>query len=251
MKCALWLCRRRVFSAEEIPASFDLAALRGYFLAGSLVEWLDDNGGAQFASQLRGLSESDPNLNQRIEEIFCGTSRKPNRASRAPKTPFVGCADIPAELARGTCGSGGSWGGLTSYKGFGGSGYEWTFGSFGRRGFGGSWNGLTSYKGFGGGSYERAFGSLGRRGFGGSWSGLTSYKGFGGGSYEWTFGSYFGSSFYRMQQLWERVLRWEQPTSGSFAGGFLPTDEYDAIMMLTLAKCPLDQYGYGIHILYD
>jgi hypothetical protein len=40
--------------------------------------------------------------------------------------------------------------------------------------------------------------------------------------------------------------------AGSFggfgSGGFITADEYDRIMYECLRKCPLNCYGYGIHI---
>ena len=221
MKCALWLNRRRVFSAEEIPASFDLAALRGYFLAGSLVPWLRDNGGAAFAEKLSGLSADDPALNERLTEIFCGVLPEPCRPQAA--TPFTGEAER-AGAAQGACSFGGSGGAGGSLSG-----------SFRQ--------GATSYKGFGSLTWEslQAFGS---------WRAAASYKGFGSmtsgaSAASGAFGSF---ALDRFLANWERVLRWEQPR-GSFT--MLLEDEYDRIMLLTLAKCPLDRYGYGIHVLYD
>lgn len=222
MKCALWLNRRRVFSAEEIPASFDLASLRGYFLAGSLVPWLRDNGGAAFAEKLGGLSADDPALNDRLTEVFCGVLPEPCRPQAA--TPFTGEAER-AGAAQGACSFGGSGGAGGSLSG-----------SFRQ--------GAASYKGFGSLTWEslQEFGS---------WRAAASYKGFGSmtGSGASAASGAFGSfALDRFLANWERVLRWEQPR-GSFT--MLLEDEYDRILLLTLAKCPLDRYGYGIHVLYD
>lgn len=269
MKCALWLNRRRVFSAEEIPASFDLASLRGYFLAGSLIPWLCDNGGAAFAEKLRGLSADDPALNERLTEVFCGVLPEPCRPQPAPTTPFTGEAER-AECAQGPCSSGGSqgagalgsygapgsfWQSAASYKGFGSLTWESLQAL-------GSWRAATSYKGFGSMTWERlerafggslsaaAFGSFGA--LGSFWYSATSYKGFGSmaGNGATAASGTFGGSFTleRFLANWERVLRWEQPR-GSFT--MLAEDEYDRILLLTLAKCPLDRFGYGIHVLYD
>lgn len=253
MKCALWLNRRRVFSAEEIPASFDLASLRGYFLAGSLIPWLCDNGGAAFAEKLRGLSADAPALNERLTEVFCGVLPEPCRPQPAPTTPFTGEAER-AECAQGPCSSGGSQGAgaLGSYGAPGALG-SLTWESLQALG---SWRTATSYKGFGSMTWERlervfggslsaaAFGSFGA--LGGSWSAATSHKGFGSMAGSGTFGGSF--TLERFLANWERVLRWEQPR-GSFT--MLAEDEYDRILLLTLAKCPLDRFGYGIHVLYD
>lgn len=276
MKCALWLCRRRVFSAEEIPASFDLAALRGYFLAGSLIEWLEDNGGGQYAKSLRELSENDPALNEKIEKIFCGNiqAKKPDAQNSAKQAaPFVGNTVCNQALPR-TAGTsfGSSFWLSTSYKGFGSMRFERNFGSFAQWIYSGSSGYAASYKGFGSAQFGRLFGAFGQWSYGGSFGFATSYKGFGSAHFEKIFGSFgfttsykgFGSaqykhmygslsdsSFDRAQLLWERVLRWEQAAQGSFSDGYLPSDEYDRIMLLTLAKCPLDRFGYGIHILYE
>ena len=278
MKCALWLNRRRVFSAEEIPASFDLASLRGYFLAGSLIPWLCDNGGAAFAEKLRGLSADAPALNERLTEVFCGVLPEPCRPQPAPTAPFTGEAER-AEGAQGPCSFGGSqgagalgsygvpgsfWQSAASYRGFGSLTWESLQAL-------GSWHTATSYKGFGSMTWERlerafggswsaaAFGSFGALGgswsaaafgsfgaLGGSWSAATSYKGFGSMAGSGAFGGSF--TLERFLANWERVLRWEQPR-GSFT--MLAEDEYDRILLLTLAKCPLDRFGYGIHVLYD
>ena len=72
VNCALWLNKRKVFSASEIHENLDVASLRGYFLAGSLLEWLRSNGGEQYAEALFRVSPDDENLNDRIADIFGG-----------------------------------------------------------------------------------------------------------------------------------------------------------------------------------
>ena len=48
----LWLSKRKISDARDIPAAFDLSSLRGYFLGGSLVPWLKSHGGAAAAAIL-------------------------------------------------------------------------------------------------------------------------------------------------------------------------------------------------------
>lgn len=72
MDCALWLNRKKVFSAEEISGNLDLAALCGYFTAGSLIEWLDGHNGKEYAEKLSFISPKDPLLKEKIAEIFGG-----------------------------------------------------------------------------------------------------------------------------------------------------------------------------------
>ena len=235
MHCALWLNKRRVFSAAEIPACFDAASLRGYFLAGSLVPWLEDNGGKAFAEKLRGLSADDPKLNERLKEVFCGSLPAP--CQPAAVSPFAGVG----RRCSFSCGSffTGSMRLSTSYKGFGSGSMQL---STSYKGFGsGSVRLSTSYKGFGSGSVQL---STSYKGFGsGSMRLSTSYKGFGSGSMK------LSTSY---KDFGIPLSSYVCSYKGSFCidGGFLPEDEYDKILMMTLTKCPLDRFGYGIHVLY-
>ena len=77
-------------------------------------------------------------------------------------------------------------------------------------------------------------GSFGSYRFGSGGSFLGSFRGLGSFSGSWNSGS-FGSF---------------QGAYGSFGGSwaFMTGDEYDRIMYECLKKCPLNCYGYGIHI---
>ncbi len=72
MDCSLWLNRKKIDSAAQIPDNLDVASLRGYFLAGSLIEWLKEHGGKRYAAKLAKLSYDDPSLNEKIAAIFGG-----------------------------------------------------------------------------------------------------------------------------------------------------------------------------------
>lgn len=72
MSYALWLNRRKVCSASEIADNLDLASLCGYFTAGSLVGWLKEHGGEQYARALEEVSPKDPALKDRLAEVFGG-----------------------------------------------------------------------------------------------------------------------------------------------------------------------------------
>ena len=153
MDCCLWLNRKKISNAAEIIDNFDLAAVRGYFLGGSLSEWLREHGGTVYAYRF-SLWEWE------WEWRFAGRG---------------------------------------SFRG-----------SFGLLGSLGSLGSFGSYR-FGSGSYLLgSFGSFPWGSFSGSF-GAGSFGGFG-------------------------------------SGGFITADEYDRIMYECLRKCPLDCYGYGIHI---
>lgn len=62
----------------RIIDNFDLAAVRGYFLGGSLSEWLREHGGTVYADRLdklRTLDPQDPQLNDRLAEVFGVSAR--------------------------------------------------------------------------------------------------------------------------------------------------------------------------------
>lgn len=227
VKCALWLNKRKVHRASEIPENLDVASLRGYFIAGSLIDWLRENGGKHYASELSRLSADDPQLNEKIADIFGGKTLGIKTFGDAAENNVSVSAPLCAVPS-----SFGSYNALSSWGSFSVFGEIWrqigsgAFGSFG------SWNYLMweqllslirrKYGSFGFAASSRLFGSAFWQ-----WEQL-----FGAGSFN--FGS-FGSFPFDM--------------FGSLGGfvNFPVLDEYDRIMFETLMICPLDRFGYGIH----
>lgn len=230
MDCCLWLNRKKISSAAEIIDNFDLAAVRGYFLGGSLSEWLRAHGGTVYADRLdklRTLDPQDPQLNDRLAEVF-GVS--------AGAVTEVFCGNVP-DNGMSRCGSFGSFSG-----GFRGGSGSFNFGSYGvfqGSGLGIGSGGLTAL-----GSYRFSL-----------WEWEWEWRFAGRGSFRGSFGSYrFGSGSYLLGSFGS--FPWGS-FSGSFgagsfggfgSGGFITADEYDRIMYECLRKCPLNCYGYGIHI---
>ncbi len=201
MKCALWLNRKKVQRASEIPDNLDIASLRGYFLAGSLIEWLNENGGEEYAGALKGISADDERLNDKLVEAFGGEP--------LPAKPLDGTYSENSSETRSkssfTSGSFGSFGG-----------WEWLFGSLSKGSFGS----------FYAGSFHE-------------WEWEWLYRLFlGNGSF--TGGSFGGSSFTAANGLFGSLAPLDIKR-------FDELDEYDRIMLKTLALCPLDRFGYGIH----
>ena len=237
MDCCLWLNRKKISNAAEIIDNFDLAAVRGYFLGGSLSEWLREHGGTVYADRLdklRTLDPQDPQLNDRLAEVF-GVS--------AGAVTEVFCGNVPDNGAcagnngGSRCGSFGSFSG-----GFRGSSGSFNFGSYGvfqGSGLGIGSGGLTAL-----GSYRFSL-----------WEWEWDWRFAGRGSFRGSFGSYrFGSGSYLLGSFGS--FPWGS-FSGSFgagsfggfgSGGSITADEYDRIMYECLRKCPLNCYGYGIHI---
>ena len=243
MDCALWLNRRKIFSASEICDNLDTASLLGYFAAGSLVEWLYEHGGEKYAKKLEKLSPADKDIREKIEQVFKG---KPvayrTFGSEIPAKCFLGSGSARGSFSFGSgsfllssflknfrTGSGSFYNYIGSFYlgsflfGSGFHEWEWEWEIF----FGSFFN--TSFR-FGSGLSARlAF--------------LRNFSSFNFGSF--SFGSYrFGS--YNFGSF---------KGAGSFSAANLPElpeflrnlDEYDRIMLISLYGCPLNQFGYGIH----
>lgn len=243
MNCSLWINGKKVSSADEIIENYDAASVRGYFLGGCLCKWLRSHGGESIAEQLNRIdpSVSGERLNDALAIAFgqkkctAPTHKSDERLIRAVDA-LRGANSIPSSA-------------LGSFKG--------SFGSFG-----GSWRGLygsgTSFR-FGSGSYahrwewewEYQLGSFRKGSFGVNSFRLTvgSYKGFGGpfsGSFK-GYGSFVNGSFRGYGSFVNGSFRGAIPTSGDFT---MTAKEYDEIMYRCLGMCPLNRYGYGIHLIH-
>ncbi len=241
MDCALWLNKRKVYSADEISGNPDIASLRGYFLAGSLIGWLRGHGGELYAKKLAKLRHDDPELNEKLSKIFGGSAEGKHFAEVAPgKTSSESLSGgMPGALGSIVLGSNGSYSFITR-----------SFGS-GRRALisllGGSFHFGSHF--FGSGMHEWEWEWLFNLYKSGSFSfgSFTSFH-----EWEWLFkmfrsGSFTGGSF-GLDSFW----RSGYPSSFDsfympFTGDITVLDEYDRIMLETLMRCPLDRFGYGIH----
>lgn len=254
MECALWLNRRKVFSASEISENLDAASLVGYFAAGSLVKWLREHNGADFADKLECLSPDDPEILGKIAEVFGGNSAPYKALGGSSEKAGSGAAlGGSASFTGGLFG----FGGASSALGSGAFGSFRTSGALGGSGgvfaLGGSFR-LGSFRAGSGFSeweweWERLFGSFSRGSFsfGSGFELWFSYLRKRGSFGSFGFGSFgmmnFGSFCYDLLG---------EMKNGSFIGRKLPDffenlDEYDRIMLISLYGCPLNRFGYGIH----
>ncbi len=246
MDCCLWFNRCRISDAAEIAENFDIAALRGYFLGGRLVEWLREHGGEAFADKLEKLDPASADLDVRLSRIF---------GKEPPDHREVFCGIPAAERGVHNAGSFAGSGAVSSYYAAGSG----IYGSF----LSGSYSGSFlsgSYSGSGSGSFRkfRLWEWEWEWRFGGSFRGS-----FRGGSF--AFGSYvFGSGAYLLGSFngslggsFPGGLFGSFTAKGSFGGAYgsfcgwngMTAEEYDRIMYECLRKCPLDCFGYGIHII--
>ncbi|MCM1166007.1 MAG: hypothetical protein NC299_09190 [Lachnospiraceae bacterium] len=214
MDCALWLNRRKIHSAAEIAQEPDIASLRGYFLAGSLLPWLREHGGVRYAKKLAKISPDDPELNEKLAAIFGGSAEGKRFGEGAPAAPNTGFCGSYAPCLFGSFGyPTGSFGG--SFR-FGSGMHEWEWEWLFELYKSGSFT-LGSFSGFNALSSERLFAALR--------SGSFAFGSFRFGSFPTDLGSLYAP----------------------FAFDPAALDEYDRIMLETLMLCPLDRFGYGIH----
>lgn len=239
MDCALWLNRRKVYSAKEIRENFDAASLFGYFAAGSLVEWLREHGGADYADKLECLSLDDPDIIGKIAAVFDGKSVGYKTLGGADKGALGTVSGGGQCSFRGKIGSAGALSALKNGSFGVGSG---AFGSFWKSGSFAFGSGFYEWEW----EWERLFGSFSKGSFtfGSGYAAwlalLKKYGSFGFGSFgTGSFGSFSLDLFGEVK-------------NGSFIGRKLPDflanlDEYDRIMLISLYGCPLNRFGYGIH----
>lgn len=234
MDCAIWLGRKKVFSADDIADNFDIAAIRGYFLGGSLIKWLETHDGEMCAKALSALDPKDPTLNDRLTEIF--VQKKCEVPAHKADEQLIAVVDMlksgSTPNSSGVCSyklTSFDLGRYGSFANHFGSFYTGSFrsGSFRSGSFGRTWQW----------EWEWRFGSF----RGGSFRfGNTSF----GGSYRFNLGSFDRS---RLGSLPIGML----PSShrGVPLGSFrqITADEYDEIMYRCLNMCPLNRFGYGIH----
>lgn len=243
MDCSLWLNRKKINSAVQISDNLDVASLRGYFLGGSLIEWLDEHNGKEYADKLRFLSADTPDINEKIAEIFGGKADFGREINGCAE-----CDNTPTDKEKSDCVSAASFTPPNSFVYI-------DFSAVGSA----SAAEISSFLSYVGGSFT--LGSFSEH----EWEWLWNFlRGSVGGSFitsSFLSGSFVGGSFafgnFMPSSLtFGSFSAWEWFSaimSGSFNGSFSKCniwgiDEYDWIMFRTLMRCPLDCFGYGIHI---
>lgn len=239
MDCAIWLGRKKIFSAADIADNFDIAAIRGYYLGGSLIGWLRSHNGEAYAKALAALDAKDPALNDRLTEIFI--QKKCSIPVHKCDEGLISAIDM---LKKGVTVSGS---GVCSYNGgsLGYGSYNLGFGSY-ALGFG-----SFSFGSFRTGSFRKAW----------EWEWEWRFSSFRGGSFRFgstsfsgsyrigsfNFGSYRPGSFNYRNMLISLPSSYRGVPLGSFRT--MTVDEYDEIMYRCLNMCPLNRFGYGIHLI--
>lgn len=239
MNCALWLNKHKIHHASEIAENLDVASLRGYFLAGSLTEWLNANGGEEYAKRLSKLSPDDGKLNEKLARVF-GGKPLPSKSLGAESILAVGTDSTEKVSSFAVNGGSMSYAKLSSFGSFWELWSGQQAGSFGSFAFGSYSQWAWLFERFAKGYGSFFFGSF------------TSYHEW---EWEWLFrfftGGYgsFGSFGLMGFGSLSAELFGSFPSFSDIADlSELPElDEYDRIMFETLMMCPLDRFGYGIH----
>lgn len=228
MDCCLWFNRKKIGSVADAIENFDLPAVRGYYLGGSLSKWLREHGGAVYADRLDTLDPKDPLLNDRLAEVF-SIKAAPATEVFCGKVAGVCCGDCGGSYRAGSFGGSFSSGSFRvgSFRSGSGLGRFTSFGSFRSHMWEWEWEWRFGNRS---GSFRTGSFSFGSYLFGSGSYLLGSFGSFSRGSLSGSFGA----------------------GSGSFGGlgfnGVMTADEYDRIMYECLKKCPLNCYGYGMHI---
>lgn len=244
MKCSIWLNRKKIDSAALIPDNLDIASLRGYFLGGSLMEWLEEHNGEEYARLLKEVSPDDTQLNGKLAAVFGGNAISGKPLDGGGQREKI--AALPEELPQDNSSvmDSAAENSFAEWSGSDVSAISEVFGSYLSGSFSEwEWEWLWNYyKGFSSGSFVT--GSF----YESSYL-LNMFEKYYGGSFVQTsFGSF--SSFSHWERLSYMLAKLLNSKCGSFSeNNFMEPDEYDYIMLKTLLLCPLDRFGYGIHIL--
>lgn len=206
----LYLGEARVYDVSGLRRHFDTALVSGYLLGGTLERWLADAGEDEILSRVRTIDYA-ADVGAQLEFIF---GVRPERKTRLPacltkKRPSCVPCPLPSSFFKA---------GFAPQSSFYGGSYR-----------SGSYR-VGSYRfGFGQGSYR--VGSF--RGFNrtGSFR-LTSF----GKSGSFSVGSFRAGSF-------------QGGSYRFYAGNAEITEEEYHRTLINLSSCPLNEYGYGIHLI--
>ncbi|MCM1333661.1 MAG: hypothetical protein NC084_07505 [Bacteroides sp.] len=222
----LYLGEARAYDVPTLRRYFDTALVSGYLLGGTLERWLSDAGEAAILARVRAIDYGG-DIGEQLEHIF---GVRPARKTRLPaclikKPPSAAARPLPSSYFR---------------EGFAPRG-SYSFGSYH----------LPS------GSYRLGSFRTGSFQVGSYYIGsyrLGSYR------YEWEWeferGSYRKGSFYRTSFGAGGSFRAGSYRKGSFSGSYrfyagnaeITEEEYRRTL-INLSSCPLNEYGYGIHLI--
>ncbi len=224
---------KKIYNIRELRESFDTNAVTAYYCGGGLWSWLTELGENEILARL-GKIDSKGDIGGQLEFIFGVRPEPPEPLPENTYNPTDSRGNAPSALP-------------SSYRGNfkRGSFRKGSFhkGSFKKGSFtkGGLLKG-SFQKGLQGGSFRK--GSFRKGSFV-----LTSYKG------AFAKGSFVKGSFKR-GSFSKGSFRSGSFTGGSFMNGVYYCCENGVVItekeyrrtMINLSSCPLNEYGYGIHL---
>lgn len=232
----LYLGKERVYHVRALRQHFDTALVSGYLLGGMLERWLADAGEDEILSRVRAIDYA-ADVGEQLEHIF---GVRPDRRTRLPACLLKKRASEPiSSFVRAGFVPNGSFSG-GSYRSGSFSGGSYRPGSFRVGSFRAGSFRLGSYRL---GSFRHEFEFEFARGSFRSGS-------FRRGSFRLTgFGK---SGSYRVGSFRAGSFRGGSYRLGSFrfyAGNAEITENEYHRTLINLSSCPLNEYGYGIHLI--
>lgn len=242
-KCGwcLYLGKERAYDVRELRLHFDTALVSGYLIGGMLERWLFEAGETEILSRVREIDYGG-DVGEQLEHIF---GVRPDRRTRLPAcllkkragepiSPFLGAGFVP---------NGSFFGG--SYRSGSYRSGSFSLGSFRNGSFRAESYRIGSYRSgsYRLGSFRHSFEFEFERG---------SYRS---GSYR--VGSFRLTSFGKSGSFRVGSFRVGSFRSGSFRNGSfryyagnaeITESEYHRTL-INLSSCPLNEYGYGIHLI--
>ena len=233
--CSWYLLLRgkKIYNIRELRESFDTNAVTAYYCGGGLWSWLTELGEKEILTRLEKI-DSKSDIGGQLEFIFGVRPEPPEPMPEAPRIPTDSRETAPSALP-------------SSYHGsFKPSSFR--KGSFHK----GSFRKGSFQKGLQSGSFRKTSfrkGSFRKGSFRKGSFVFTSYKGaFAKGSF--VKGSFKGGSFNKGS------FKAGSFSGGSFMNGVYYCCENGVVItekeyrrtMINLSSCPLNEYGYGIHL---
>ena len=212
MKNCSWyllLRNKKIYNIRELRESFDTNAVTAYYCGGGLWSWLTELGEKEILTRLEKI-DSKSDIGGQLEFIFGVRPEPPEPMPEAPRIPTDSRETVPAILP-------------SSYRG------SFIRGSFRK------------------GSFHK--GSFRKGSFRKSSFVFTSYKG------AYAKGSFVKGSF-RRGSFNKGSFKASSFIGGSFMNGVYYCCENGVVItekeyrrtMINLSSCPLNEYGYGIHL---
>lgn len=233
--CSWYLLLRgkKIYNIRELRESFDTNAVTAYYCGGGLWSWLTELGEKEILTRLEKV-DSKSDIGGQLEFIFGVRPQPPEPTPEAPHIPTDSQETAPSALP-------------SPYRG------SFIRGSFRKGSFHkGSFRKGSFQKGLQSGSFRKTSfrkGSFRKGSFRKGSFVLTSYKGaFAKGSF--VKGSFKGGSFNKGS------FKAGSFSGGSFMNGIYYCCENGIVIteneyrrtMINLSSCPLNEYGYGIHL---